>query len=100
MRTVNEDMMEFIHGQLIRRMNDPRYVIKSTDTLESLFGRGKQDVKEFIIAFNRKIVRYPKLANNKLRYSKNLTYGKVLTKFIDNYEQIKIHKSKESNYSE
>lgn len=94
---VNQHMMGVISSQLTLRMNNPSYIIQAEDKLIDLFGRGAKDLKEFINIINDHL----KLAGiNKITYSKKITYKKILTSFIENYEQIKIHESKTSNYSE
>ena len=94
---INQYLMGEVTNQLIRRMNNPSYIIHANDQLISLFGRGEKDLREFVEEFNSHLVN---AGLPKLRYSKKLTYRKVLTSFIDNYEQIKIHESKRSTYSE
>lgn len=94
---MNETLMNFVTDQLKLRMNNPSYIIQADDRLADLFGRGCDDLREFIDKFNRKLNEFNL---PKLRFSKKITYRKVLTSFIENYEQIKIHESKTSNYSE
>lgn len=95
--TVNQHMMGFISDQLKVRMNNPSYIIKAEDKLIGLFGRGEKDLREFVNLFNLETEFFPGEVD-KLKYSKNLTYKKVLISFIKNYEQIKstkIHKDSE-----
>lgn len=95
---VNKYMMGVITTQLNIRLNNPSYTVKAEDKLIDIFGRGSNDLREFVTIVNEHLVKVGK-GDNKLRYNKNLTYKKVLTSFIDNYEQIKTHKSKESSYA-
>lgn len=95
---VNKYMMDVITNQLNLRLNNPSYIIKAEDKLITLFGRGADDLREFVTTINEHLINVGR-GDNKLRYNKNLTYKKVLTSFIENYEQIKIHESKESSYA-
>lgn len=95
---INKYMMDVITTQLTLRLNNPNCTVKAEDKLIDIFGRGSNDLREFVTIVNEHLVNVGK-GDNKLRYNKNLTYKKVLTSFIDNYEQIKINKSKESSYA-
>ena len=95
---VNKHMMDVITTQLNLRLNNPSYIVKAEDKLITLFGKGADDLREFVTIINEHLINVGR-GDKKLRYNKNLTYKKVLTSFIENYEQIKIHEIKESIYA-
>jgi hypothetical protein len=74
--------------KLFRRyLNNPSYFIRASDEFHQLFGRGEEDVKDFISLCNN----YAEEMGLEVRftYKEHLTYSNLLNQL--NYEQITFH---------
>lgn len=63
-------------------LNDPSYFVRGEDKLASLFMKGEDSVKQLISDLNEKLSTLDNPKPKKVKYSKNLTYHDVLTKFV------------------
>lgn len=81
-----QDLIKIIVPYIWSRFNiylsDPNYFVRGEDKLASLFMRGEESVKQFISDLNKKLSTLDNPKPKMVKYSKNLTYHDVLTKFV------------------
>ena len=69
-------LIPYIWDLFKRYLNNTGVIVKSEDTLASLFMRGEEDVKEFIKLLNKKANE--SRCGVKIAYQENITYKQVI----------------------